>query len=581
MSGLCGIITQRPPDQAAAQLERMSRALHQEPFYSHGTWMEKDLGIYCAWTTLQGSFSDCLPIWNEKKDVMLLFVGDHIADKEEVVELKRRNHMVRKADASYLVHLYEEKGGAAFARALNGNFYGLLIDFRTRRGLLFNDRLGIGRLFVHEDGSSFYFSSQLPAILAACPESREVSPEAAATLLRHGALPDEQRLFPRTNVLPAASSWALEDGAVVSRDSYFNAEDWADQTYVGRDYFCEKFKELLARIVPRYLKREQGIALLLTHGSGGRLLLASAEFPRGDVPCFLTHQDESGERTNAARKLAAAAGQDLQVLAAETATIEDLLFRLKLVVQMSGEADDTTNPDVVSIAKAGRGIAPTVLSSLFFNETLHPAEVSASSSLEPGANGKGNQPHFRQIPSRTPPPLRRLRGALAGSFGALQSQLEVRCPFLDLELLSLLYRIPPGERYEAAAVHFVLRASGDAVRKEAATARSSSKQLDSLATIKHRFDTALSALRSDRVSVEREQALPAGHWLHRSALFKTTPGAAALREILTGPQSHTLALLPEAAAEALESHFDRGVDRSLTLGRILKLELLLQQALHA
>jgi len=54
------------------------------------------------------------------------------------------------ANASYLIHLYEEKGDHFF-RELNGWFSGAILIIAIKRYFLFNDVSGMQRIFVHED----------------------------------------------------------------------------------------------------------------------------------------------------------------------------------------------------------------------------------------------------------------------------------------------------------------------------------------------------------------------------------------------------------------------------------------------
>ena len=140
-------------------LEEMLRVTLHESFYVSGTYMSEALGVSLGWTSHQGSFCDCLPIWNEKRDVCLIFAGEDFREKGEIEELRARGHDFGAKDARYLVHLYEERG-AKFLSDLNGCFSGLLVDLREKRVLLFNDRYGLGRIYYHESPEGFVFADE-------------------------------------------------------------------------------------------------------------------------------------------------------------------------------------------------------------------------------------------------------------------------------------------------------------------------------------------------------------------------------------------------------------------------------------
>src|SRR6266850_2980452 len=113
MPGIVGLLTSKPREWAEPQLLGMVEALRHENFYVTGTWMDESLGIYVGWIARKGSFSDGMPLRNERGDVVLVFSG------EEFPELGTRRHL---DGLSYLVRLYEES--PAFPAGLNGRFHG-------------------------------------------------------------------------------------------------------------------------------------------------------------------------------------------------------------------------------------------------------------------------------------------------------------------------------------------------------------------------------------------------------------------------------------------------------------------------
>src|SRR6266702_6496462 len=159
MPGIVGIVSQRPSEQYYALVKSMVKCLIHEPFYTDGTYINEQLGLWSGWACHERTFADCLPIWNEKKDICLLFSGEDFADQADIDALRKRGHEFAPGDASYLVHLYEEIG-CQFLEKLNGWFSGVLVDLREQKFVLFNDRYGVNRIYYHEDGGEFYFSSE-------------------------------------------------------------------------------------------------------------------------------------------------------------------------------------------------------------------------------------------------------------------------------------------------------------------------------------------------------------------------------------------------------------------------------------
>ncbi len=100
-----------------------------EPFYVSGTYANEDVGLCVGWVSHGGSFSDCMPLWNERRDVCLIFSGEDFMGVEEVLQCGGRGRDFGSGGARYLIALYEAMG-LRFIQKLNGWFSGLLVDLR-------------------------------------------------------------------------------------------------------------------------------------------------------------------------------------------------------------------------------------------------------------------------------------------------------------------------------------------------------------------------------------------------------------------------------------------------------------------
>src|SRR5690606_17648777 len=128
-------------------------------FYRSGTGSFASLPLHAGWVARSGSFADRMPVWNETRDIGLIFAGENFVDSAVVSDLRQRGHTFNPDGPEYLVHLYEEQGPKFFGQ-LNGWFAGVIIDLRSRQVVLFNDRYGLNRVYLAEDSSGFYFASE-------------------------------------------------------------------------------------------------------------------------------------------------------------------------------------------------------------------------------------------------------------------------------------------------------------------------------------------------------------------------------------------------------------------------------------
>src|SRR5579863_6517340 len=104
MPGIFGLLTKMPRQWAEPQLLRMVEALRHESFYVTGTWIDESLGVYVGWAAREDSFSDAMPLRNERDDVVLVFAGEDYPEPGTAQRLKERGHDCDGKGPSYLVH---------------------------------------------------------------------------------------------------------------------------------------------------------------------------------------------------------------------------------------------------------------------------------------------------------------------------------------------------------------------------------------------------------------------------------------------------------------------------------------------
>src|SRR4030042_3626635 len=136
MPGITGIISKTLKEKNEGDLQLVVYSMLQELFYKSGTYSNDQAGVEAGWVCHEGSFSECMPVWNEKKNVVLIFFGENFSDLELFDQLKAKHHRFDNSNASYIIHLYEEKG-ISFLQDMNGWFSGLLVDMRQGRGFFF------------------------------------------------------------------------------------------------------------------------------------------------------------------------------------------------------------------------------------------------------------------------------------------------------------------------------------------------------------------------------------------------------------------------------------------------------------
>ena len=176
MPGIVCLVTKMPRQKAEAELLQMLGSVRHESLDHTGTWVDESIGVYVGWVARKNSFSDGMPLRNDRGDVVLIFSGEEFPDPGTERHLRNQGHRLDPGAPSYLAHLYEADPN--FPAGLNGRFHGLLTDRTRGRAMLFNDRYGMHRIYYHSSKEAFYFAAEAKAIMAVRPELRRVEPRA-------------------------------------------------------------------------------------------------------------------------------------------------------------------------------------------------------------------------------------------------------------------------------------------------------------------------------------------------------------------------------------------------------------------
>jgi asparagine synthase (glutamine-hydrolysing) len=453
MPGLVGFVSNNRETSRKPPIDAMLKSMLHEPTYISGSLAMEGLGLSAAWACHEGSFSDCLPIWNETRDVCLLFVGEDFANDAQLDNLRLRGHKFDSDKGGYLVHLYEELNESFFVQ-LNGIFSGLLIDLRQNKVVVFNDRYGLGRVYYHEASDGFYFASEAKAILKALPHLRQIDDKGLGEYFACGAVLQNRTLFPDIKQLPSGSAWTFTPGQDVRKKSYFDPKTWESQTTLSEEDYYEKLKSTFERILPSYLRDQNGLSMSMTGGLDSRIIMAWARSSPTKLACY-SHRGIFNECADAriARRVAKVCGQTHRVIRVD----EDFLSQFptlatKAVYVTDGTMDVSGAVGLYVNRIAKTEIAPVRMTGNYGGEILRGLIAISPAKLRNPYLG----PDFMRLVREGIDTLAAEKHAPRTSFVAFKqvpwhhysrfalesSQLPVRSPYLDNELVSLAYRSP-------------------------------------------------------------------------------------------------------------------------------------------
>jgi asparagine synthase (glutamine-hydrolysing) len=366
--------------------------------------------------------------------------------------LAGRGHSLGSAEASYLVHLYEDD--ADFPASLNGFFHGLLADRKRGTVTLLNDRFGMQRVYCHEARDAFYFACEAKAILAIRPELRSWNPTSVGELVAMDAILENRSLFQGISVLPAGSRWRFRGAALEDKGVYFSPSEWENQEVLDPETYYPNLRDVFSQSLSRYFAGRQSIAMSLTGGLDTRAVMAWYKGPAGSLPCYTfggTYRD--CRDVVVARQVAEVCEQQHQVIQAGT----DFLSRFPALAERTiyltdGCADVSWAPPFYVCQKA-REIAPVRMTGNYGDQILRrfrsfKPELPAADVFQPemAAQVTAARGTYDRI-ANTTHPLSFTAFCQAPwhhqiLFSLEQTQLTQRSPFLDNDVVRLNFRAP-------------------------------------------------------------------------------------------------------------------------------------------
>jgi asparagine synthase (glutamine-hydrolysing) len=348
----------------------MVASMLHESFYHFGTYCNDQLGLYAGWVCHQGSFSDCMPVWNEKKSAVLIFFGENFTDLDLFDHLKAKHHRFDRSNASYIIHLYE-KNGIDFLQGMNGWFSGLILDLSTSKIFLFNDRYGTQRIFYYEGKDAFYFASEAKALLRVVPKLREIDMKGLGEFLSCHCVLENRTLFNNIFLLPGASVWQFKSDGSLRKQRYFKPEAWEDQPWLEKKFFYEKLKDAVSKILLRYFRGNQKIGISLTGGLDTRVIMANMQMPEGKFPCYTfggMYRDCYDVKV--ARKVADACHQTHQTLGLDKKFLSGFQKYAEKTVYITDGYFDVSGAYEMYLNNLARDIAPIRITGNYGGEVL-------------------------------------------------------------------------------------------------------------------------------------------------------------------------------------------------------------------
>src|SRR5467141_3291144 len=230
------------------------------------------------------------PIWNETKDVAIIFNGELYNYRDLRERLSLCGHrFATKSDTEILVHAWEE-WGEDFLTELRGMFAFALLDLRERYAtapilFLARDPLGIKPLYYTQTPEGFAFASEVRALLASGAVPKRLSQDAVTAYLLFGSVSEPVTLLEGVFSLPPGHRMLLH---VPERRRTPRARPWWDPMVspAARDPRAPRDFSSAAKKLRAHLIADGPVDLLLSSGFDSGAIAALAAQARSGIESF-------------------------------------------------------------------------------------------------------------------------------------------------------------------------------------------------------------------------------------------------------------------------------------------------------
>lgn len=268
MCAICGIFNYNNKDQIDHRIvtNMLTSMKHRGPDGSE-TFLSEEIALgfnRLSFLDLEGGMQ---PIWNEDKRIVMVCNGEIFNYVRLRDELLTKGHYFRTAtDVEVILHLYEEYG-IDFPDYLNGQFAIALYDSSQQLLLLVRDQIGISPLFYTVADGRVIFASEIKAILEYLGVERRLNLKAVDQLMNFPGIVSPVTFFEGIFSLQCGHMLQIKMNGKMQDTEYWDLrympEEEDDR---GEVYYAEKLRELLKESIARRLVADVPIGFYISGG---------------------------------------------------------------------------------------------------------------------------------------------------------------------------------------------------------------------------------------------------------------------------------------------------------------------------
>lgn len=213
------------------------------------------------------------PMFNETKDVIVIFNGEIYNYKALMTELKKHKHKFETScDTEVLVHGYEE-WGTDLPKKLRGMFAFAIWDKKKEKLFCARDNFGIKPFYYYQNNGTFMFASEIKCFLDQPDFEKKLNKDLLGPYLTFSFTPTTETFFLGVNRLNPGHSLTYQNGEITIEKYFEISFNEEKRTYENA---VNEIGDVMEDSVKHHLESDVEIGSFLSSGIDSSYIVSLA-----------------------------------------------------------------------------------------------------------------------------------------------------------------------------------------------------------------------------------------------------------------------------------------------------------------
>ncbi len=271
MCGIAGFISQ---DKNKAEIikKMTDKIIHRGPD-AEGFYTDEKIALGHRRLSIIDLNGGSQPMFNENKELVVIFNGEIYNYLELKAELKKHKHkFMTNSDTEVLLHGYEEWGDN-LPKKLRGMFAFAIWNIKTKTLFLARDNFGIKPLYYYQNQDIFMFASEIKSLLVHPQFQKELNKELIGPYLSFSFTPTNETFFKNVYRLEPGTSLTIKNQKITKKRFFKIEFKEKDKSY---DYFVNEIAQTMQDSVNHHMLSDVEVGSFLSSGIDSSYIVSLA-----------------------------------------------------------------------------------------------------------------------------------------------------------------------------------------------------------------------------------------------------------------------------------------------------------------